>query len=71
MELRFSFALGWRRFCDRLGSRSTEVWSILSINIRRISRNVYRDRPVVSEIKLIGRDDSPSLMGSSEQESGT
>ena len=70
MEFYLSFAIGWRRFCDRLGSRSAEVWSIFSMNIRRISRNGYRDRPVVSETKLIGRNDSPSLMGPNERKSG-
>ena len=69
MELHFSLAFGWRRFCDRFGLRSTEVWSILSMNIRRISRNEYRDRPVVSETKLIGRKDSPSILGANEQKS--
>ena len=63
LQLQCKFGLTLRKSYDRLGLWTTEVCSMFSLTLTRVPRGVNRDRPVVSETELIGRNDSPSLMG--------
>ena len=70
VKLGFSFKAGWC-FLRKLNDlQSIEARSLFAIGIRRISRNEYRNRPLVSETTLIGRNDSPPLEGTYEQKIG-
>lgn len=62
MESHRRFGVTWRSFRDGLGARSFMVSLIFES-----SRKESRDRPVVSDTTLIGRNDSPLLVGPDEQ----
>ena len=65
MEYRYRFGFNLRRFRDRFG---TTRWSIFSlIQFSKFPDKTHRDRPVVSDTTLIGRNDSPLLVGPDEQ----
>ena len=68
IQLQCKFGLTLRKSYDRLGPWTTEVWSMFSLTLARVPRDINRDRPVVSETELIGRNDSPSLVGPNKGE---
>ena len=71
MILGFTLKAGWY-FLRKLNHlHSIEARSLFAIDVRQISRNEYRDRPVVSETTLIRRNDSPPSVGANEQKIGT
>ncbi len=59
----FEFAMGFRRIHRAVGSLLIECRSRLAVRMASVSRDSYRDSPVVSDTNAIRRNDSPSLVG--------
>ena len=65
--MKASFRVGWHFLCKLSELQSVDVCSMFAVNICRISRDQYRDRPVVSETPLMRRYDSPPPVGPDEK----
>lgn len=67
-ECAFEFGMGIRGFRHRIQSLLIECRSRLAVRMASVSREGYRDSPVVSDTKAIRRKDSPSIVGPIQNE---
>lgn len=65
MEFYCRFGFSWRRFRDRFGTTRWSMFSLLQFS--KFPDKARRDRPVVSDTTLTGRNDSPLLVGPDER----